>query len=109
MTFNEYQHISRKTAAYPNAGQNFIYPALGLTGEAGEVANKVKKVHRDDHDQFDTASREGVKQELGDLLWYMAQLATELGLSLEDIAATNIEKLKSRQQRGVIGGSGDER
>lgn len=109
MNFNDYQQASKKTATYPNVGNNFIYPTLGLAGEAGEVANKIKKVQRDDLGAFNEDSRLAVQHELGDVLWYVAQLATELGLSLEDIAAANIEKLKSRQERGVLGGAGDER
>lgn len=109
MDFSEYQTTSRQTAKYPMAGKNFIYPTLGLAGEAGEVADKVKKVHRDHDNVFDDAAIEGVKKELGDVLWYIAQLATELNLSLDDIATTNITKLQSRLTRGVLSGSGDER
>ncbi|TAK96594.1 hypothetical protein EPO05_01470 [Patescibacteria group bacterium] len=109
MNFLEYQEKSRKTAKYPQAGNNFVYPVLGLTGEAGEVAEKVKKIIRDKGGVVDDEAREAVKKELGDVLWYVAQLSTEFGLSLEDVAAGNIEKLYSRLERGTINGNGDNR
>ena len=109
MNFEEYQEKSRKTAIYPNAGENFVYPTLGLSGEAGEVAEKIKKVIRDKNGVMDDESREMIKKELGDVLWYVAQLASELKLPLDDIAEKNIEKLYSRMERGRINGSGDNR
>jgi NTP pyrophosphatase (non-canonical NTP hydrolase) len=109
MNFNEYQQKSRRTAAYPAIGQPIIYPTLGLVNEAGEVAGKVKKIFRDKGGHISEAERHALKAELGDVLWYLAQLATELGLSLEEIAEHNLEKLLDRQQRGVIGGEGDNR
>ena len=109
MTLNEYQEKSRKTAKYPDAGKNFIYPTLGLAGEAGEVAEKVKKIIRDEGGAVSNEKREEIKKELGDVLWYVAQIATELGISLDDVAEANIEKLYSRLERGVLGGSGDNR
>lgn len=109
MTFEEYQQKSRKTAVYPNAGNNFIYPTLGLAGEAGEVAEKIKKVLRDNNGVIDDARRDDIKKELGDVLWYVSQIASELGLSLDEIADLNIEKLYSRLERGKISGSGDSR
>jgi NTP pyrophosphatase (non-canonical NTP hydrolase) len=109
MTFEEYQNESRKTAIYPNAGSNFIYPTLGLVGEAGEVAEKVKKVIRDSDSMIDDEAREKIQKELGDVLWYIAQLATELNITLEDIAEQNIIKLRSRLERNVLHGSGDSR
>jgi NTP pyrophosphatase (non-canonical NTP hydrolase) len=90
-------------------GDNILYPTLGLCGESGEVADKVKKVLRDRKGVFDQEVREGLALELGDVLWYVAQLATELGLSLEEIAEANLAKLASRAARNVIGGSGDQR
>ncbi len=109
MTFEEYQKESRRTALYPNKDNNFIYPTLGLSGEAGEVAEKIKKVLRDKDGMMDDATREEIKKELGDVLWYVSQIATELGLSLDNIANTNIKKIFSRLDRGVISGDGDNR
>ena len=109
MTFEEYQKKSRKTAKYPDAGANFIYPTLGLAGEAGEVADKIKKVLRDDGGEVLPEKRKEIEAELGDVLWYISQIATELGISLEKIAKGNIEKLYSRLKRGHLGGSGDTR
>jgi NTP pyrophosphatase (non-canonical NTP hydrolase) len=107
--FQLYQERCRATARYPDAGANPIYPTLGLCGEAGEVADKVKKVLRDRQGNFSPEVIADLKLELGDVLWYVAQLATELGLELEQIAQTNIDKLASRAARNVIGGSGDRR
>ena len=109
MTFEEYQKLSRKTALYPNKDKNFIYPTLGLCGESGEVAEKIKKVLRDDDGVLNEGKKEELKKELGDVLWYLAQIATESGLSLNEIASLNIEKLSSRLERGKISGSGDNR
>lgn len=109
MNFEEYREKSRKTAAYPDAGNNYVYPTLGLAGEAGEVAEKIKKVIRDKGGQINDETREEIKKELGDVLWYVAQLATELGLSLDDIAEHNIKKLYDRMERGVLQGDGDNR
>jgi len=109
MTFEEYQKKSRRTAIYPNLGNNFIYPTLGLAGEAGEVAEKIKKVLRDKEGKIDAATAEEIKKELGDVLWYIAQIATELGLSLEEVAQTNLKKLSDRLERGKISGNGDNR
>lgn len=109
MDFKEYQKESKKTALYPESGNNFIYPTLGLSGESGEVADKIKKIIRDDGGHVSEEKREDIKKELGDVLWYVAQLATELHLDLDDIAKGNLEKLFSRKERGVLGGSGDNR
>jgi len=109
MDFNQYQQGARSTARYPNVGQNPIYPTLGLTGEAGEVADKVKKVLRDRDGVFDLERREAIKLELGDVLWYVAQLSSELGFELNEVAEANLNKLASRAKRGQIKGSGDER
>jgi len=107
--FQHYQESCRATARYPDVGANPIYPTLGLCGEAGEVADKVKKVLRDRQGNFTPEVIADLKLELGDVLWYVAQLATELGLELEQIAQTNLDKLASRAARNVIGGSGDKR
>lgn len=109
MRFSEYQTLSRATAVYPNAGDNIVYPALGLCGEAGETAEKVKKAIRDDGGTLTEERREALAAELGDVLWYVAQLATEAGLDLEAIAESNLDKLASRQRRSVLHGSGDTR
>jgi len=109
MDLNHYQQGARATARYPQVGANPIYPTLGLCGEAGEVADKVKKVIRDDNGVFSDPVRESLKLELGDVLWYVAQLASELGFDLDTIARANLEKLASRAARNVIAGSGDQR
>ena len=109
MDLNQYQHKSRETALYPNLGQNPIYPTLGLVGEAGEVADKVKKVLRDKEGVFDDEVKNSIKYELGDVLWYLAQLSTEFGFQFEDIAQENLKKLSGRAKRGKISGSGDYR
>tara|TARA_B100000700_G_scaffold322040_1_gene422643 strand:+ start:3021 stop:3350 length:330 start_codon:yes stop_codon:yes gene_type:complete len=109
MDLNEYQLKARKTALYPNVGDNIIYPTLGLAGEAGEVAEKVKKVIRDRKGKFTESDKDSIKKELGDVLWYIAQLGSEIGFDLNSIAEANLQKLSSRFDRGVIGGSGDER
>ncbi len=109
MTFEEYQKLSRKTAVYPKKDKNFIYPTLGLAGESGEVAEKIKKVIRDKKGKMDKTTIDEISKELGDVLWYASQLATELKLSLEKIAENNINKLYSRQKRDKLSGSGDNR
>ena len=109
MDLNEYQLCARQTALYPNAGDNPIYPTLGLAGEAGEVADKVKKVLRDRGGVFDDYSKDSIKLELGDVLWYVSQLSSELGFKLEDVASANLEKLASRSVRGRLSGDGDDR
>ncbi len=109
MDFHTYQQRSRATACYPEAGANPIYPTLGLCGEAGEVADKVKKVLRDQGGEFSAEVIAALQLELGDVLWYVAQLATELGLELDQVAQANLDKLASRSARNVISGSGDSR
>ena len=109
MDFNTYQKNARLTAQYPNLGSNYIYPTLGLVGEAGEVAEKVKKVIRDKKGVFDDESKKGLKKELGDVLWYVSNLCNEFNFSLDDIALQNLEKLKLRAAKGKISGSGDDR
>ena len=109
MSFADYQQRSRATAVYPGAGENLLYPTLGLCGEAGEVAEKVKKMLRDDDGVLTAERREALAKELGDVLWYVAQVATEAELDLQEVADANLRKLLSRQERGVLQGSGDER
>jgi NTP pyrophosphatase (non-canonical NTP hydrolase) len=106
--FADYQRHARETAEYPREAW-LAYPALGLAGEAGEVAEHAKKAIRDDGGTVSDERRAAMAKELGDVLWYVSQLASELGLELEDVAAGNLEKLRSRQRRGVLSGSGDDR
>ncbi len=108
MELAEYQRLSRRTAEYPREAW-LSYPALGLAGEAGEVAEHAKKAIRDDGGTVSEQRREAMSKELGDVLWYVAQLASELDLDLEEIAQGNLQKLLSRQRRGVLSGSGDDR
>ncbi len=108
MTLDEYQQGARSTAIYPEESK-IIYPTLGLTGEAGEVADKVKKVIRDNDRQFTDEKKREIALELGDVMWYAASLAHDLGYSLEEVAQMNLDKLASRMQRNKIHGSGDER
>jgi NTP pyrophosphatase (non-canonical NTP hydrolase) len=113
MEFGDYQSQTRTKAIYPEVGNNFIFPTLGLVGEAGEFADKIKKIIRDkDTSTPDTISEydklELVK-ELGDVLWYLTQLASELKVSLDEVAKLNLEKIGSRYERGVVQGEGDNR
>ena len=109
MHANEYQDRALETAIYPNRGDNFVYPALGLVGEAGEVADKLKKVIRDNNGVLTDAVKDAVAAELGDTMWYVAVLASELGYGLDEIMAKNLAKLNSRKERGMLSGSGDNR
>lgn len=106
MDLNDYQKAARRTAIYAEH-HRVIYPALGLASEAGEVAGKIKKVLRDQGGDFAQAPTDALKDELGDVLWYVAVLAGDLGLSLDDVAAANLAKLGSRRDRGKLGGTGD--
>ena len=106
--FNAYQRSASRTAIYPEQ-HKILYPALGLAGEAGEVANKVKKLIRDGPDKRPDTWREDIASEIGDVLWYCAALATDLNLSLGMIAGQNEKKLGQRKQSGTLGGSGDTR
>lgn len=107
MELNEYQDCALETAIYPERCR-VIYPALGLAGEAGEAVDKVKKFMRGDY-ELDDEHRRAIALEIGDVLWYCATLAHDLGYTLEDVGRMNCEKLRSRKRRGVIGGSGDDR
>lgn len=109
MKLNEYQKAANKTAIYPNRGNNIVYPTLGLAGESGEVAEKVKKLIRDNNSVITNEFVEATKKELGDVLWYIAAVAFELNITLEDIAVANIKKLTSRKSRNKLSGSGDDR
>lgn len=108
MELNEYQKAALETAVYPES-MNINYPTLGLCGEAGEVADKVKKVYRDHDGEFTPEIKKEIIKECGDVLWYVAVLAHDLGFSLDEVAAMNIAKLASRKQRGKINGNGDNR
>ena len=109
MNFTEYQNLALSTAIYPKKYET-IYPALGLCGEAGEVAEKIKKCIRDDlHNWPDEQFKADLTKELGDVLWYVAALASDLDISLNEIAENNVQKLASRKKRNMIGGSGDNR
>jgi NTP pyrophosphatase (non-canonical NTP hydrolase) len=107
--FDTYQRESRKTWSLIHTDHPIVYPTLGLVNEAGELAGKVKKIFRDKGGVISEADRQALKGELGDVLWYRAQLCTELDLRLDDVAAGNIEKLFSRLERGAISGEGDNR
>lgn len=107
--FDNYQESCKKTAVYPNIGKNFTYPTIGLMGEAGEVANKVKKLIRDDNSKISKEKSDDIAHEIGDMMWYIAQLSTELNLKLSDIVQMNLEKLASREKRDQLHGSGDNR
>jgi NTP pyrophosphatase (non-canonical NTP hydrolase) len=107
--FQKYQAESRKTWSRIHTDHAIVYPTLGLTNEAGEVAGKVKKIFRDKGGVISDEDREALKGELGDVLWYLTQICTDLGLSLEEVAEANIAKLFSRMERGQIQGDGDNR
>jgi NTP pyrophosphatase (non-canonical NTP hydrolase) len=107
--FETYQHESRKTWNVIPTDHSIVYPTLGLTNEAGEVAGKIKKIFRDKGGVITEDDRQALKHELGDVLWYLTQICTELDLSLSDIASANIEKLFSRLARNQIRGDGDNR
>lgn len=109
MTFNDYQTETNKTAIYPDRGHNFVYPVLGMLGEAGEVAEKIKKVWRDKNNIVSDEDKLEIKKEMGDVLWYLSQLAFELEISFDDVASTNILKINSRLDRNKLHGDGDNR
>lgn len=110
MDLNEYQLEATKTAVYPNEGNGgVVYTALGLAGEAGEVANKVKKIIRDYDGKCPEGLRHAILEEAGDCLWYVALLAHELGISLQGVANMNLEKLSKRVENNTLRGSGDAR
>ena len=109
MKLDNYQRKALKTAIYPEIGKNIIYPTLGLVGEAGELADKVKKIFRDDGGNMKPEVREAIINEIGDVLWYMAALCSELSVKMSEVAEKNLEKLNSRMKRDKLHGSGDER
>ena len=105
---NDYQKAALTTAVYPES-MKVNYPTLGMCGEAGEVADKVKKVYRDKGGVFDEDTKKEIAKEIGDVLWYCAVLANDLGYSLEEVGQMNIDKLSSRKKRDMIHGNGDNR
>lgn len=108
MTLNEYQLEAKKTAIFPKEAA-FEYLTLGLMGEAGEIANKYKKVIRDNNGELDNERRKELIDECGDVLWYLANLASQLNIDMGSIGALNIKKLMDRQKRDKLKGSGDQR
>jgi NTP pyrophosphatase (non-canonical NTP hydrolase) len=110
MEFKEYQEDAKKTAIYAGVlNKDYAYLVLGMVGETGEVAEKIKKILRDKQGIITEHDQTELRKELGDVLWYLSNLATELGLSMDDIAKLNIEKVMSRKERNVIHGQGDNR
>ena len=108
MEFNEYQKRALSTAIFPN-DNSITYLSLALCGEAGEIADKVKKVIRDQNGKYSPPDLEAIAMEIGDVLWYAANLANALGYDFDRVAAMNLEKIKSRLERGALLGSGDNR
>ena len=109
MDCDDYQRAAMRTARDRDAPDEFMHLVLGLVGEAGEIAEKVKKLVRDRNSDLAQLDRDDMASELGDVLWYTAVLANFLGLSLDDVAQRNVDKLADRQRRAVLGGSGDNR
>lgn len=109
MNLNEYQTLALRTARSKNAKDEIFHLLLGLCGEAGEIAEKTKKIVRDKDSDFSQLDKDDLKKELGDVLWHIAVIAEYFDIDLESIGDTNIKKLASRLERGVISGSGDER
>ena len=114
MDFNEYQRMALATDLFGGKPQPIVSPAfleklLGLVGETGEVAEKIKKIIRDKKGVSTPEDHQDMVKELGDILWYLAAVSSYLGIELQDIADLNIEKLADRQRRGALGGSGDNR
>ena len=107
--FTEYQAAAATTGGAVRTDHPVVYPVLGLTNEAGEVAGKVKKIFRDRGGVITDEDRRALTLELGDVLWYLAEICTQLGIGLEDVAAANIEKLQGRVARGTLAGDGDTR
>lgn len=108
MTLNDYQKAALETAVYPKE-YKIIYPALGITEEAGECCGKVKKIIRDNDGVFTDEKKLEIAKEIGDVLWYCATLAHDIGYTLEEVCKMNVEKLRSRKQRNKLNGSGDNR
>ncbi|WKC78284.1 nucleoside triphosphate pyrophosphohydrolase family protein [Borreliella turdi] len=109
MELNEYQEKAKKTAKYKNKKEELILTTLGLAGETGEVVEKIKKLGRDKNYIIDDEYLISIKKELGDVLWYLSTLSNNLGITLEDVALTNLKKIKKRHEDGTINGEGDDR
>ena len=109
LDFDAYQKAAARTAAVFPTDHPIVYPTLGLVGEAGEVAGKVKKIFRDGQGRITDADRQALALELGDVLWYLSEICSRLGIRLEDVAAGNITKIADRVARGVLRGEGDYR
>lgn len=109
INMNSYQDWTKGKYIYPNVGNNLSYVVLGLSGEAGEIANKAKKIIRDHGGEMSEEMRESLADEYGDALFYLAAGASELGLTLSEIAVRNIAKLERREEAGTLGGAGDKR
>ena len=111
MTLNEYQNHALETAVFQGRGDftGLMYCGLGLAGEAGEVTDQIKKAWRDDDGELTTERLHALKAELGDAQWYIAVMAADLGMTLDEVARYNVEKLRSRKRRGVLHGEGDNR
>ena len=114
MEIKEYQEQTHKTAIFPplmlgDYELKFMYPALGLSGEVGEVNENIKKIIRDDGGYVTKERQDQLVKELGDVMWYISELCTALNIPLDYVCRTNLEKLKDRQNRGVLQGSGDNR
>lgn len=108
MTFETYEKIASSTRDY-GVGEDVIYPVLGLNGEAGEVAEKVKKVLRDKQGVYSQEDKDEIEKELGDCLWYITAISKDIGSSLSSVAQTNLDKILARRQNGTINGNGDNR
>ncbi len=114
MTFEEYQKVAKTTdlsgsTSHAITSPHFFNKLLGLVGETGEIAEKFKKIYRDKNCEFDAESKAEMEKELGDVLWYVSVICSYLGISLDDVASNNIEKLLSRKNRGTLHGNGDNR
>lgn len=113
LSLDEYQILATKTAIYPGVGKNIVYPALGVAGEAGEVAEKVKKLWRNKDTMAASGATEveaeAIVKEMGDCLWYLAAICNEMNITLSHVADVNLKKLKDRRERGVIKSEGDNR
>lgn len=107
--FDEYQRFCKSVAVYPSQGKNINYTTLGLLGESGEIANKLKKIIRDHRGKLNKERKNEIFAELGDVLWYVAMMSYELGFKFSELAKENVEKLSSRHTRGKVHGSGDNR